>query len=571
MALREQLLSKLPFTLRTTLKPVGKLVVDTFVRISQLDEISTWLARHEHLLGLNFVEVALDFLNARALFDPDELQHIPLTGAAIVVANHPLGAIDALLLLKLVGDQRRDVKILANDWLLLLKPLSELLIPVSVFSSDRGTPVRQVALDALARGELIVVFPAAEVSRFSARGLVDPRWHSGCVHLARKTGAPIIPVHLDARNSWPFYLSSLASKSLSAALLPREMMRARGVRVPLRIGAPIAHDSESKREPRGVLERVRQALFDLPKRSAHAQLPFAPARPVARSIVNAEIAQLDLIGETPDGKAIYVGRLGLGSQLMRELARLRELSFRAVGEGGGTRYDWDRFDGDYDHLLVWDRDEQEIAGAYRLRRTPGVALADMTNTLYSATLFRFDAAFEGYLAAGCELGRSFVQPKYWGTRSLDYLWLGIGAYLNRYPEIRYLFGPVSASASLGEPARDLLTHYYARHFPDHDALAQPLKPYAIAKLGETECLDAEAEYLLLKANLKALGASVPTLYRQYTDLCEAGGVRFLGFALDPAFANCVDGMILIDLKKLKAKKRARYFATSKLLTRQVAI
>lgn len=556
MALRDELLSRLPETLRTSLRPVGRLCVDTWVRISQLDEVNAWLEQHRHVTGFNFVEEALDFLNVRALIDPEELNQLPRTGAAIVVANHPLGAVDALLLLKLIGERRSDVRILANDWLMQLAPVRELLIPVNVFGDgQRGNAsARELALAALARDELLIVFPAAEVSRLGLGGVSDPRWHLGFVHLARQSSATIIPVHVGGRNSWSFYLSSLALKPLGTALLPRELMRARGARIAVRMGAPMALPDSNKLGLRQAAALVRAKLFDLPKRIAKRLNPDQLPAPVDRQLLRQELLQLPCLGETPDGKQIFAGQVRMGGSLMREIARLRELSFRAVGEGSGARFDWDRYDADYDQLILWDAPLQEIAGAYRLKRTAGVATAE----IYTASLFRFAPTFAPYQAQGCELGRSFVQPKYWGSRSLDWLWYGIGAYLNQYPDVRYLFGPVSASAALGQPARQLLTDYYARHFPDTEGLAQALQPWP-GSPSATPALDAEQEFAVLKANLQALGAKVPTLYRQYTELCEPGGVRFLAFGLDPQFAQCVDGLILVDLARLKPKKRARYF------------
>jgi putative hemolysin len=556
MALRETLLHALPTPLKTTLKPVGQLCVEGYIRYSQLDDVSAWLAAHPHLRGLNFVDGALDFLNARPLIDPDELARIPREGAALMVANHPLGALDALLLLKLVGERRSDVKILANLTLEALTGLKPLLIPVTVWASAAGerVPARERTLDALRRGELVIVFPGAEVSRLTARGIRDPRWHPGVVGLARASGAQVLPVHVGGRLSWPFYLGSLAFKSLGTAMLPRELMRARGARLPVRIGLPIAvGDAPIKQE----LSRIRQRIESLPRAEAGSMSADVPAAPIDRLVLKRAVESLECVGTTTEGRSIYVGRPGLAAPLLRELARLRELAFRAVGEGSGARYDWDRFDEHYTQLILWDSAALEIAGAYRLCPTRGLRIDGLADTLYSATLFEFTKAFAPLLGAGCELGRSFVQPRYWHSRSLDELWCGIGAWLNREPGIRYLFGPVSASAALGASAQKLIAEHYVRHYPSPEPLARAKRPLIDGALPPP--LDTDAAYALLKANLAALGAKVPMLFRQYSELCEPGGVRFLDFSVDPQFAGCVDGLILLDLAQMKPKKRARYF------------
>ena len=147
---------------------------------------------------------------------------------------------------------------------------------------------------------------------------------------------------------------------------------------------------------------------------------------------------------------------------MREIGRLREIAFRAVGEGSGNRRDVDPYDRYYEHLILWDVEDLEIVGAYRLGNTSQMLEAEQA--LYTQSLFNYTEQMTPYFDNGLELGRSFVQPKYWGKRSLDYLWYGIGAYLKKHPKIRYLFGPVTLSNSMPKAAKDLLVYFYKLHF-----------------------------------------------------------------------------------------------------------
>jgi hypothetical protein len=243
---------------------------------------------------------------------------------------------------------------------------------------------------------------------------------------------------------------------------------------------------------------------------------------------------------------------------------LRELSFRAVGEGTGLRRDIDRYDSDYLQLILWDPTDLEIAGAYRFADTASLIAQRGMDALYTHSLFDYSDAMQPYLAAGLELGRSFVQPKYWGKRSLDYLWQGIGAYLKQRPDIRYLFGGVSVSASYPKAARDLLVYYYSLYYCSRDDIASAHQPYQL----DFQCMsqfeqyfggkDANEDFVQLKHLLAEMGVTVPTLYKQYADLTEAGGVQFLAFGIDPDFAGCVDGLVLVDLHKMKPNKRQRY-------------
>jgi hypothetical protein len=305
---------------------------------------------------------------------------------------------------------------------------------------------------------------------------------------------------------------------------------------------------------------VRQALYAIgSRREAAAKGPEPLVHAVDRRLLVDALARLPQLGTTPDGKRIHAGRLATDSPLLREIGRLRELTFRAAGEGTGRKLDLDAYDSWYDHLVLWDPEALEIAGAYRIADGERVLAERGLDGFYTASLFRYPCALLPRLARGMELGRSFVAPAYQGTRSLDYLWLGIGAYLRAHPDVRYLFGPVTISAELPIAAREQLVAYYDRYFGGHRGEVVANRPFrflaAPPAFGE---LDAEAGFRVLKANLGALGTRVPTLYKQYTELCEPGGARFLAFGVDPGFNNAVDGLVEVDLARVRPRKRERY-------------
>jgi putative hemolysin len=183
--------------------------------------------------------------------------------------------------------------------------------------------------------------------------------------------------------------------------------------------------------------------------------------------------------------------------------------------------------------------------------------------LYTASLFDYGEAMLPRIAQGMELGRSFVAQAYWGGRSIDYLWQGIGAYLRAHPQVRYLFGAVSISAALPLAARTQIAAHYARWHggPVGDAVARRPFVYTAAQADDA-VLDADTAFRVLKANLDALGAQVPMLYKQYVELCEPGGARFLAFGVDPDFSDSVDGLIEVDLQCMRAKKRQRYLGAA---------
>ena len=556
--LERRLAERYPHWFRGRRARIAKPLLRTIERWSRLDAIDAFLAANASLRGFAFVEAALQFLQARYEVDDAERARIPARGRLLVVANHPSGALDALALLHLVGSVRSDVKIIANDLLGAIENLDGLLLPVRILGGKPSAENLRAVEQALHNEECVIVFPAGEVSRFGPRGVRDARWRRGFLRFARACDAPVLPVRIAARNSALFYGISAMFKPAGTALLAREMFTRHARRAALRVGHPIAippgGDTNSQ------LRNVRNALYALG--TPREQVPIGPealATPVASGLVRAEVERLAPLGMTGDGKRICVGRLQADSPLLREIGRLRELTFRAVGEGTGRSLDLDVYDSWYEHIVLWDDAQSKIAGSYRIARGASVLAEHGLKGLYTATLFHYADDALPRIAQGMELGRSFVVPEYWGGRSIDYLWQGIGAYLRLHPRVRYLFGAVSISAALPIAAREQIVAYYAQFYGAQEIEAVSKRPFvyraAPPQFGE---LDADTSFRVLKANLDALGATVPMLYKQYTDLCEPGGARFLAFGVDPDFSDSVDGLIEVDLQRVQPKKRKRY-------------
>ncbi|WP_226469032.1 lysophospholipid acyltransferase family protein [Luteimonas panaciterrae] len=557
LSLEERLQQRFPQWFSGRRAALTRPLLRTLGRWSRFETIEHFLAESGHLRDFAFVDAALDHVQARYTVDSGE-GHIPERGRLLIVANHPSGATDALALLQHVGTVRRDVRIIANDLLMMLEPLSGLLLPVRILDGRAGAESLRAVEQALRQEQCVIVFPAGEVSRLGLRGVRDGRWQRGFVRFARKTGAPVLPVRIKARNSALFYGASALFKPAGTALLAREMYARRNRPLSLRIGQPLKIEPDA--DPVTALRTVRKALYALGKQrmsQTPGPEPLAPPEPV--ELLRAEIAATELLGETQDGKQIRLARLRTDSPLLREIGRAREFTFRKVGEGTGRSRDIDAYDAHYEQIVLWDADAERIAGGYRVMRGSR-ALADRgLSGLYTASLFRYSDDLIPHIAEGMELGRSYVTPEYWGSRSLDYLWYGLGAYLMRYPGVRYLFGPVSISAALPLPAREQLVAYYQRYYGCQEPLVASLKPFqyfaAPPSFGE---MDADTAFGVLKGNLSALGASVPMLYKQYTDLCEPGGARFLAFGVDPDFSDSIDGLIEVDMHKLRPNKRKRY-------------
>jgi putative hemolysin len=542
-------------------------VVEFLRRVACEERINATLAATAPLSGFDFVEHVLEHFRISYNLANTDRENLPVDGRVVIVANHPLGALDALALIHLVGSVRRDVKVLANDVLLQFDPLASLLLPLPVFGAGNALGGAREAYRTLERDAALIVFPSGEVSRMRPFGVRDAAWSPGFARLALKTGAPVLPVHIAAQNSPMFYGISMLAKPLSALLLAREMFGAANARIGFNIGelVPCKALTDSGLRPRQVAAHMRRHVYRLARRRPTVfPTSAAVAHPESPLAVRRALRRAERLGETHDGKQILLLDAEQDCPAMREIGRLRELAFRRVGEGTGARRDLDRFDSYYRHLVLWDDGALAIIGAYRLGEAATILRERGTEGLYSSTLFEYAEPASEFLHSAVELGRSFVQPAYWGSRSLDSLWQGIGTYLRARPEVRYVFGPVSLTASLPGPAREWIAHYHRHFFGDSERLARARNPFVVSREVATM---AEAEWAgrshvdglgRLRERLSTLEAELPTLYRQYVDLCEPEGVRFLDFGIDPSFGGCVDGLVRLEIRHLRAAKRARY-------------
>jgi putative hemolysin len=288
------------------------------------------------------------------------------------------------------------------------------------------------------------------------------------------------------------------------------------------------------------------------------------AHPVARQDLRAQLRKSQLLGSTTDNKQIYLLQYDKNPDVMNEIGRLREYSFRKVGEGSGRSRDTDNYDKHYHHLVLWDDEALEIVGAYRIGDCGAILPWAGNEGLYMNELCEMDDRFDDVLENSIELGRSFVQPKYWGSRALDYLWQGIGAYLYHNPHIKYMLGPVSISGSFPKHAQEALVYFYTLYFGAQHGYVKAKSPYRLSEYVVQEFSemfvgnDYDKDFRQLKDYLKSFEVSIPTLYKQYSEICETGGVQFMDFGIDVDFNNCIDGYILVEIAKIKEAKKQRY-------------
>ncbi|WP_323665080.1 lysophospholipid acyltransferase family protein [Aliarcobacter butzleri] len=535
-------------------------------KIVHEDSINQFLSQNSHLKGFDFVDAVLDYFDFDYTVSSNDLQNISSTGKVIIIANHPLGGLDALCLLKLVGQIRKDVKILANDFLVGFEALHSLMIPLDNFKDRQSKESIKKIYEALKNEEAIIIFPAGEVSRATPKGVKDPAWNKGFLNFAKNSNSAILPIFLDAKNSKTFYTISLINKTFSTLLLSNEMFNKKSKNINIKIGQIIPSENIT---PKGLnkdflVNLYKKHLYALKKgKKSFFQTQSAIAHPASKIDLYNELKKSPLLGQTNDGKKIYLYDYVEDSIVLKELGRLREISFRKVGEGVNKKRDIDKYDVYYQHIILYDKNELEIVGAYRIGNSDMIFKEFGTKGFYSNTLFQFNDEFMFYLQNSIELGRSFVQPKYWGTRALDYLWYGIGAYVKANPNIKYMFGPVSISGAFPAIAKDMLVFYYNYYYSSEKNLVEARTPFSysshIHDIKEFFTLeDKKRDFKSLKIALSNIGVNVPTLYKQYSELTLDDGVKFLDFNVDKNFGDCIDSFILVEIDKIKDSMKQRY-------------
>jgi putative hemolysin len=495
----------------------------------------------------HFADRALGVLDVTPIIDGDP-DLIPASGPLIVIANHPSGAVDGLLLTSLLARRRSDVRMLANHMLALVPDLRDELILVDPFGG-RGAIARnrQPLRDAMRwvrGGGCLCVFPAGAVSHLHPRTwrVEDPAWHASLGRLVRATGASVVPCFIDTTNSVLFQLAGLVDRRLRTLLLTRELLRQRGRRIIVRIGAQIPpHSHDVGGDADAVTTALRARTDAIAARTARDVRPASShtgaslSREVAHAIATQPLA-------SSHDFVVFCTTAKESPRLVRHIGREREIAFRAVGEGTGREIDLDAFDDRYLHLCAWDRARDALVGAYRLGLvdTPTRPSA----SLYTSTLFQCDRALIDRLAPAIELGRAFVRAPYQKHyASLMLLWTGIGRFVARHPQYRFLFGAVSIGASYCPRAHAPLIAYLRRHAFDHQ-LARLVHP-------RTPPIESNAS-IETRTSFEAPG--VPVLLRHYLKL----GARVLGFNVDPEFKDALDALIVVDLPRAPEPLLRRY-------------
>ena len=568
--------------LRRKLFPLVKAPVEKallFGRINSLyREIEKTLDVRQFLTNIEKI------LHIHYRIDETDLDRIPQKGPVIAVMNHPFGGIEGIILASLLRSRRSDVKIMANFLLAGLPELNDLFIFVDPFhgkdSNGRNIKALREAIQWVQKGTLLGVFPAGEVAHFhfNQRKIIDPPWSETIARLAMKTKASILPVYIKGSNGPLFQIAGLIHPRLRTALLPRELLNKQRKEIEIRIGRLISYNDlaplSSGRDRISYLRQRTYMLEHRPPGPGNGQpKPLKSKKEIRlKPIISATVNNFlrEEVRNLPSKQTLilhgeYKVAFALAAQipyLLREIGRLRELTFRRAGEGTGKALDLDEYDPFYIHLFLWKEDTQEIIGAYRLGPTDKLLTRLGRRGLYTQTLFSCHHSFFNHINPALELGRSFVRAEYQKSYApLLLLWKGIGQYVVRYPQYKILFGPVSINQDYQANSRELMVTYLKdrNYLPDLAKLIKPRNPFR----SRPEEWMLTASRILFKdieevsswvAELEPDQKGVPILLKQYIKL----GGKLLGFNIDPRFSHVLDGLILVDLTQTDPRILERY-------------
>ena len=541
-----------------------------------------------HRSAVEFCRASLRALDIEYALTEQELARIPSDGPLVVVANHPFGGIEGIILAEVLLQIRPDIRILGNYLLTRIPALKSCIIPVDPFNPRKSARFNarglKAAADWVGQGGALLTFPAGEVSHLwlpSVR-VMDGPWSPHVAAIIKKARAKTLPVFIHGRNSILFNLMGTIHPRLRTMLLPREVINKKTSIIELTVGGPIQWRKLSDFESNDkAVEFLRFSTYLLKHRKERSPGSLAMAlmtkrksrkhRPIIAPVPRARLMdEIDALGDDHrlvDQKeySVLVTTARRSPAVMREIGRLRELSFRDAGEGTGSSMDVDAFDSHYRQLFLWNNATREIAGAYRIGQTDRILNQEGPAGLYSTTLFSYKPRFFDHLDNALELGRSFIRPEYqrkFGCLAL--LWRGIGEFVARNTRYRYLFGPVSISQDYHTISRNLMVAFLSRHSMDAEMahLVRPRCPVRLLRSVKRSASfsmlrrDAIEDISMLVSEVEKDNKGVPTLIKHYLKL----NGQFLAFNIDKAFAGVIDGLIWVDLLKTEPRLVARFLS-----------
>ncbi|MGV3460736.1 MAG: GNAT family N-acyltransferase [Flavobacterium sp.] len=545
------------------------------LKISTLNKIYD---KKKHLSDLEFLNSVLEELQIKFEIPEEDLKRLPKDGAYITVSNHPLGGVDGILLLKLMLDREPNFKIIANFLLHRIEPLKPFIMPVNPFDShkDAKSSVAGIkdALRHLSDGKPLGIFPAGEVSTYKdGKLVVDKPWEEGAIKLIKKANVPVVPIYFHAKNSKLFYFLSQLSDTLRTAKLPSELLTQKDRVIRVRIGKPISVAEQAEHESlEAYSEFLRKKTYMLANpyekdsklidtAGLNLKLPREPKKIATATNIDKIIAEVQQLRKGDSrllqskNYEVFLVSADKIPNILHEIGRLREITFREVGEGTNESLDLDQYDKFYHHMFLWDDDAKEIAGAYRMGFGQEIYKKYGIDGFYLHDLFRFEPELYDMMSKSIEMGRAFIIKEYQQKpMPLFLLWKGIVHCTLRYPDHKFLIGGVSISNQFSQFSKSLMIEFMKSNYYD-PYVAQyihPKKEYKVKlKDADKDFVFNEAEADLNKFDkiieeIEPGSLRLPVLIKKYIKQ----NAKVVAFNVDPLFNNAVDGLMYIRIADL---------------------
>ncbi|TYP99626.1 putative hemolysin [Tenacibaculum adriaticum] len=544
------------------------------IKVLRISAINNIYNKNKHKSDLDFLNGVLEECKIEFEIPEEDLKRIPKEGPFITISNHPLGGIDGVLLLKLLIEKRTDYKIIANFLLHRIEPLKPYIMPVNPFENHKDakssvTGIKSALLH-LREGKPLGIFPAGEVSTYKdGKLMVDKPWEEGAVRLIKKANVPVIPIYFHAKNSKLFYFLSKISDTLRTAKLPSEVISQKNRVIKVRIGKPISvADQNTYTEIPAFYEFLRKKTYMLanpfdktPQKILSTQnlkIKKKAKKISSQRSTDLFVKEIEVLREEGNrllqskNYEVFFANAKDIPNLLHEIGRLREVTFREVGEGTNDSIDLDKFDKFYYHLILWDCDDNKLAGAYRMGLGKDIYKKYGINGFYVHTLFRIEPELYPMMEQTIELGRAFIISEYQQKpMPLFLLWKGIVHVTLRYPEYKYLMGGVSISDQFSDFSKSLMIEFMKSHYYD-PYVAQYIHP---KKEFKVKLKDADKDFVFdaTEADMQKFdkiideiepGAlRIPVLIKKYVKQ----NARLVAFNVDPKFNNSVDGLMYIKV------------------------
>lgn len=542
------------------------------LKISTLNKIYD---RNKHLSDLEFLNAILDEFQIRFEIPEEDLKRLPKEGPYITISNHPLGGIDGILLLKLMLEREPNFKIIANFLLHRIEPMKPYIMPVNPFENHKDSKSSVVGIKEtlrhLADGKPLGIFPAGEVSTYKDGELiVDKPWEEGALKIIKKANVPVVPIYFHAQNSKLFYTLSKFNDTLRTAKLPSELLTQKNRVIKVRIGKPISTTEQAEyKEISEFGEFLRKKTYMLSnafEEESKLQLPklntVKPPKQIVKPANHEQILEEIKVLKEDDHRLlqsknyqVFLTTAEKIPNILHEIGRLREITFRAVGEGTNEAIDLDKYDQYYHHMFLWDDEAQIIAGAYRMGLGSKIYEQHGIEGFYLHELFRFEPELYSMMSQSIEMGRAFIISEYQQKpMPLFLLWKGIVHTTLRYPEHKYLIGGVSISNQFSEFSKSLMIEFMKSHYWD-PFVAQYVHP---KKEFKVKLKDADKDFVFneTEADLNKFDKIIdevepgdlrlPVLIKKYIKQ----NARVVSFNVDPLFNNSVDGLMYIKIADL---------------------